>query len=80
MNLLIDIGHPAHIHYYRNLAAELELKGHKMSWTVKDIPVAKHLPDHYGFSYTVFPQKVFYPVNPILSCVSMPLRHITIQE
>ena len=57
MNILIDIGHPAHVHYYRNLAAEMQSKGHKVVWTVKDIPVAKRLLDFYGFSYTVFPKK-----------------------
>lgn len=57
MNYLIDIGHPAHVHYYRILAKELVQKGHKVFWTVKDIPVAKQLLDHYGFTYTVFPRK-----------------------
>ena len=57
MNILIDIGHPAHVHYYRNLAKELETKGHKVVWTVKEIAVAKRLLDFYGFVYTVFPPK-----------------------
>lgn len=57
MNILIDIGHPAHVHYYRNLAVELSMHGHKVIWTVKDIPVALRLLDHYCFSYNVFPEK-----------------------
>ena len=57
MRILIDIGHPAHVHYYRNLARELEKNGHKVVWTVKDIQVAKRLLDHYGFKYTVLPKK-----------------------
>lgn len=55
--ILIDIGHPAHVHYYRNLARELEKTGSRVFWTVKDIPVAKRLLDHYGFQYTVLPKK-----------------------
>ncbi len=57
MKIIIDIGHPAHVHYYRNLANELTTKGHKVIWTVKNIPVALSLLDYYGFSYSVFPKK-----------------------
>lgn len=57
MRYLFDIGHPAHVHYYRNLAVELEKKGHQVFWTVKEIEVAKRLLDHYGFKYIVLPKK-----------------------
>ncbi len=57
MKVLIDIGHPAHVHYYRNLASELQKAECKVFWTVKDIPVAKRLLDYYGFEYIVFPKK-----------------------
>lgn len=57
MNTLIDIGHPAHVHYYKNLAKELEKNGHQVFWTVKNIAVAKQLLDYYGFKYTILPKK-----------------------
>jgi predicted glycosyltransferase len=57
VRILIDIGHPAHVNYYRNLAIELEKKGHKVFWTVKDIDVAKQLLNYYGFKYTILPRK-----------------------
>ena len=57
MRILIDIGHPAHVHYFRNLAKELQLKGHTVIWTVKDIVVAKKLLEYYGFEYILFPKK-----------------------
>lgn len=57
MNILIDINHPAHVHNYRNLASELQIKGHKVVWAVKDIPVAKSLLDYYGFKYYTLPKK-----------------------
>jgi predicted glycosyltransferase len=40
MNILIDIGHPVHVHYYRNLAGELTRHGYRVTWTLKDIPIA----------------------------------------
>ncbi|HNT67403.1 MAG TPA: DUF354 domain-containing protein [bacterium] len=57
MNILIDIGHPAHVHNYRNLARELENREHQVFWTVKELTMAKRLLDLYGFSYTVLPRK-----------------------
>ena len=57
MNVLIDIGHPAHVHYFRNLAKELEKRGHKVFWSVKEIDQAKRLLNYYGFKYFVLPKK-----------------------
>lgn len=57
MRILIDIGHPAHVHYYRNLANDLEKNGHQVFWTVKDIEVAKQLLTYFGFKYYVLPKK-----------------------
>lgn len=48
MNILIDIGHPGHVHLLRNVAKELEGKGHRIYYSVRDIPVAKRLMAHYG--------------------------------
>ncbi|MEI8201416.1 MAG: DUF354 domain-containing protein [Bacteroidota bacterium] len=57
MRILIDIGHPAHVHYYRNLAVELEKKGHNTFWFVKELEVARHLLDFYGIKYIILRQK-----------------------
>lgn len=48
MNILIDIGHPAHVHLLRYTANELRRHGHKVHYSVRDIPVAKRLMEHYG--------------------------------
>jgi predicted glycosyltransferase len=66
MNILIDIGHPAHVHYYRNLASELSLKGHHVIWTIKDIEVVRRLLDFYGHSYIILPRKADGLVNKAL--------------
>lgn len=57
MRILIDIGHPAHVHYYRNLARGLEKGGHQVFWSVKDIKVARELLTYYGIKYYVLPKK-----------------------
>jgi uncharacterized protein len=66
MNILIDIGHPAHVHYYRNLAKELTANGHKVVWTVKNLPVAQKLLDFYGFNCIVFPKKTDGLIGKVL--------------
>jgi uncharacterized protein len=57
MNLLIDIGHPGHVHLYKNLYFELKSKGHELWVTVKDIPAAVQLLDLYEIPYIKFGKK-----------------------
>lgn len=57
MRILIDIGHPAHVHYFNNLANELKVRGHTIQITVKDLVSAKTLLDKYELEYIVLPKK-----------------------
>ena len=57
MNILIDIGHPAHVHLLRNFYTEMKKKGHKVIVTVKDIPAAKQLLDLYDIPYLFLGKK-----------------------
>lgn len=50
MNILIDIGHPAHVHLLRNLAKELQQRGHTIHYSVREIPVAIRLMEYYGMT------------------------------
>lgn len=50
MNILIDIGHPGHVHLLHPLAEELKRRGHRVFYSVRDIPVAKRLMEHYGMT------------------------------
>ena len=36
LKILIDIGHPAHVHIFRNLAKELEKDGHTVLFTCRE--------------------------------------------
>lgn len=51
MNILFDIGHPAHVHFLRNAYDDLVKHGHKVYVTVKDIPSAIQLLDLYRIPY-----------------------------
>ena len=50
MKILIDIGHPAHVHLLKSTAKELSMRGHNVYYSVRDIPVAKHLMETYGMT------------------------------
>ena len=53
LKILVDIGHPAHVHLFRNAAKALEEKGHKIKFTTRDKESAIALLKAYGFDYTV---------------------------
>ena len=52
MKILIDIGHPAHVHLYRNFYREMKERGHSLYVTVKNLHSATRLLDLYGIPYT----------------------------
>lgn len=51
MNILIDIGHPAHVHLFKNIYWEFYKRGYKIFVTVKDIPAAQVLLERYKIPY-----------------------------
>lgn len=51
MKVLIDIGHPAHVHYFRNLIKILEKNGHEFLIIAKDKSVTHELLEHYDIPY-----------------------------
>lgn len=57
MNILFDIGHPAHVHLLRNTYHQLIEDGHKVFVTTKAIPSVIQLLDIYGMSYICLGRK-----------------------
>lgn len=53
MKILIDIGHPAHAHLFKNFSWIMQEKGHKILFTVKDKECCRYLLDKYGFEYVL---------------------------
>lgn len=56
MNILIDIGHPAHVHYIKNLYYFLKEK-HNFTITCKSIPIIMNLLGAYNMQYIDIGQK-----------------------
>lgn len=48
MNILVDLGHPGHVHFFRNPVAMWRAKGHVVFLTRRDIPIVERLGQCYG--------------------------------
>ncbi len=53
MNILIDIIHPAHVHFFRHAISEFEKHGHKVAVTARQKDVTIELLENFGIPFTV---------------------------
>lgn len=51
LNIVVDVNHPAHVHFFKNFIWEAEKKGHRVLITASDKAIAFKLLDHYKFDY-----------------------------
>ena len=51
MNILIDIGHPAHVHYFKNFIRIMEARGHKFLVFSRNKEVEHQLLSSYGIPF-----------------------------
>jgi predicted glycosyltransferase len=57
MKILISLGHPAHVHYFRNFIIEMKNRGHQFLLIAKDKEVTYSLLNAYNFDYVPFGRK-----------------------
>ena len=78
MKILININHPAHVHYYRNFIKLMEAKGHQFCVINRDSKMINQLLDYYGIEHTIRnkrPEKkgtipsLMYLLKMILWCI-----------
>lgn len=53
MRILIDILHPAHVHFFRNFHSEMESRGHELCITARSKEFSVELLRGYGLAYRV---------------------------
>ena len=51
MKILVDIGHPAHVHLFKNMIWNLEKDGHEVKITAREKEIVLYLLDVYRFKY-----------------------------
>lgn len=54
MNFLIDLQHPAHLHFFRNVISRLKTQGHKVLITGRDKDILVELAHSYNIPVIVF--------------------------
>lgn len=54
MKILIDTGHPAHVHIFRNLAKEMEKDGHTVLFTCREKECTVDLLKNFGIEFVSF--------------------------
>lgn len=82
MNILFDIGHPAHVHLFKNTIKQLKNNGHTVLITIKDDFNSKKLLDVYQLEYIVLGtkgrgifQKVFKQIYFTLKVLCLFWKH-----
>lgn len=55
MRVAVDINHPAHVHFFRNLVAEMRAAGHQVRITASEKDKTFQLLDDYGLEYVPLP-------------------------
>ena len=53
MRFLVDIGHPAHVHFFRHVIAALRAGGHEVCVSARDKDVTLRLLRLFGMEHTV---------------------------
>jgi predicted glycosyltransferase len=51
MKLLFDVGHPAHVHFFKNFIWEMKKRGHEILITASKKDIALELLEKLGFDY-----------------------------
>jgi uncharacterized protein len=77
MKILIDVNHPAHVHYFRNFYHLMTLKGHEITITSRDMPIITQLLEHYNIKHDTRnkrPGNIYKKIFYILRSISFILR------
>lgn len=74
MKILIDIGHPAHVHLFKNFAWQMQKKGHKILFTCRDKEFEIYLLKKYGFEYRSFGKKYSSKFGKILGLIEFDFK------
>lgn len=74
MNILIDIGHPAHVHVFCNFAHEMQKRGHKVLFTCRNKEFIINLLQGFGLDYVSLGQKYTTTLKKIWGLVEFDFK------
>ena len=74
MRILIDIGHPGHVHLFKNFAWQMGKKGHEILFTVRDKEYEIYLLKTFGFKYISFGKHYKSNLGKIFGLIKFDLK------
>lgn len=74
MRILIDIGHPAHVHLFKNMVLDMQKRGHVFIFTVREGENEKYLLEALGFNYLSIGKKQKGLINKIIGIIFFTWR------
>lgn len=74
MRIIIDIGHPAHVHLFRFFAVRMTDKGHDILFTYRDKEFEKYLLAKFGFRFESLGKHYSSSVGKIFGLMTSFLR------
>ena len=74
MRILIDIGHPAHVHLFKHFAWQMQKKGHEIFFTVRDKEHELYLLSAYGFKYRSFGKHLKSKIGKIIGLLRFNIK------
>ena len=76
MRILIDIGHPGHVHLFKNFAWEMQKKGHEILFSCRDKEFEIYLLKKYGFKYKSFGKKYKKLIGKLFGLLKFDIQMI----
>lgn len=74
MKLLIDIGHPAHVHLFKHLALEMKSRGNEILFTCREKEFEIELLKSNGFDYNSFGKKYSSTTGKLIGMVEFSAK------
>jgi uncharacterized protein len=75
MKIFLDIGHPAHVHYFRNFIKIMRGRGHRFMITAKERNVTHSLLETYGIPFV---KRRDYPKSLLSKLLMIPVTDVQI--
>lgn len=70
MRIVVDIGHPAHVHFFKNFIREMEKRGHEIKIIARNKDITVNLLKAYNFPFFLLDVK---PSSFLLKILNMPV-------
>lgn len=74
MKILIDIGHPAHVHLFKHFVWDMQKKKHEILFTCRDKEFEIYLLKTYGFEFTSFGQKYSSRLGKVWGLIEFDIK------